>query len=188
MNKHLIIGLGNIGAEYANTRHNIGFKVLDALASASNTTFVPNRYADTAKIKVKGRTVILVKPSTYMNLSGKAVNYYMQTENISAANILVITDDLALPFGALRMRIKGSAGGHNGLKHIIYTLNSPQFARVKFGVGDEFAKGKQVDYVLGEWSSEEKDNLQERITVVLEMINSFIISGAASAMTAFNGK
>ena len=188
MNKHLIIGLGNIGAEYANTRHNIGFKVLDALASASNTIFVPNRYADTAKLRIKGRPVLLVKPSTYMNLSGKAVNYYMQSENIAPENILVITDDLALPFGVLRMRTKGSNGGHNGLKHIIQTLNSSKFTRIKFGVGDEFAKGKQVDYVLGEWSDEEQEKLTERTDKVIEMIQSFVISGASNTMTSFNGK
>ncbi len=188
MNKYLVIGLGNIGAEYANTRHNIGFKILDALASASNISFTPNRYADTAKLKIKGRTVLLVKPTTYMNLSGKAVNYYMQSENITSENILVLTDDLALPFGALRMRVKGSDGGHNGLKNIIQTLNSPKFTRIKFGVGDEFAKGKQVDYVLGEWSDEEQEKLTERTDKVIEMIQSFVISGAPNTMTIFNGK
>jgi peptidyl-tRNA hydrolase, PTH1 family len=188
MKKYLIIGLGNIGAEYANTRHNIGFKILDALASASNITFEPNRYADTAKLKIKGKPVILVKPSTYMNLSGKAVNYYIQSENIAPENILVITDDLALPFGSLRMRTKGSDGGHNGLKHIIEILNSSKFTRIRFGVGSEFSKGNQVDYVLGNWSSEEEAQLKERIDTSLEMINSFIGAGAAQTMTVYNGK
>jgi len=188
MKKYLIIGLGNIGAEYVNTRHNIGFKILDALASASNISFEPNRYAVTAKLKIKGRPVLLVKPSTYMNLSGKAVNYYMQSENIAPENILVITDDLALPFGALRMRTKGSAGGHNGLKHITETLNSPNFTRIKFGVGSEFSTGKQVDYVLGNWSSEEKSQLQERIETAAEMAKSFVSIGASQTMTLFNGK
>ena len=188
MKKHLIIGLGNIGAEYVNTRHNIGFKILDALASASNISFEPNRYADTAKLKIKGRSVLLVKPSTYMNLSGKAVNYYMQSENIAPENILVITDDLALPFGALRMRTKGAAGGHNGLKHITETLNSPNFTRIKFGVGSEFSSGKQVDYVLGNWSSEEKTQLHERIGTAAEMAKSFVSIGASQTMTLFNGK
>ncbi len=188
MKKYLIIGLGNIGDEYVNTRHNIGFKILDALASASNISFEPNRYADTAKLKIKGRPVLLVKPSTYMNLSGKAVNYYMQSEKIAPENILVITDDLALPFGALRMRTKGSAGGHNGLKHIIETLNSPKFTRIKFGVGSEFSAGKQVDYVLGKWSPEEKSQLQERLEIATEMAKSFVSIGAAQTMTHFNGK
>lgn len=188
MNKYLIIGLGNIGAEYTNTRHNIGFKILDALSSASNITFEPNRYADTTKLKIKGRPVILVKPSTYMNLSGKAVNYYMQSENIAAENILIITDDLALPFGSLRMRTKGSDGGHNGLKHIIEILNSSKFTRIRFGVGNAFSKGKQVDYVLGNWTSEEEVQLKERIDTSLEMIKSFIVAGASQTMSLYNGK
>ena len=188
MNKYLIIGLGNIGAEYTNTRHNIGFKILDAFASASNITFEPNRYADTTKLKIKGRPVILIKPSTYMNLSGKAVNYYMQSENIAAENILIITDDLALPFGSLRMRTKGSDGGHNGLKHIIEILNSSKFTRIRFGVGNAFSKGKQVDYVLGNWTSEEEVQLKERIDKSLEMIKSFIVAGTSQTMSLYNGK
>lgn len=188
MNKHLIIGLGNIGAEYANTRHNIGFKILDSLASASNIAFEPNRYADTAKLKIKGRPVTLVKPTTYMNLSGKAVNYYMQSEKIAAENIMIITDDIALPFGTLRMRTKGSDGGHNGLKHIIQTLNSPKFSRIRFGVGNEFSKGKQADYVLGQWSAEEIEKLSERISTSVEMIKSFVSIGPSQTMTNFNGK
>jgi PTH1 family peptidyl-tRNA hydrolase len=188
MKKYLIIGLGNIGAEYANTRHNIGFKILDALASASNISFEPNRYADTAKLKIKGRSVLLVKPTTYMNLSGKAVNYYMQSEKIAPENILVISDDLALPFGALRMRTKGSAGGHNGLKNIIETLDSTEFTRIKFGVGSEFSTGKQVDYVLGKWSPEEKAQLQERLETASEMAKSFVAIGAVQTMTLHNGK
>ena len=188
MKKFLIIGLGNIGAEYANTRHNIGFNVLEALASASNTCFEPNRYADTAQIKIKGRSVTLVKPSTYMNLSGKAVNYYMQQEKVAVENTLIITDDLALPYGTLRMRTKGSDGGHNGLKHIIQTLNSTQFPRIRFGVGSEFSKGKQVDYVLGQWSEEELLKLSERIETVIKMIHTFVSVGAPKTMTEFNGK
>ena len=188
MKKFLIIGLGNIGAEYANTRHNVGFKILDALASASNISFEPNRYADTAKLKIKGRPVTLVKPTTYMNLSGKAVNYYLQAEKIESENILIVTDDLALPFGTLRMRTKGSDGGHNGLKHIIQTLNSSQFTRIRFGVGNEFSKGNQVDYVLGEWSSEEEEQLKERIETSIEMVKSFVAIGAPQTMTQYNGK
>ena len=188
MKKFLIIGLGNIGAEYANTRHNVGFKILDALAGASNISFEPNRYADTAKLKIKGRPVTLVKPTTYMNLSGKAVNYYLQAEKIEPENILIVTDDLALPFGTLRMRTKGSDGGHNGLKHIIQTLNSSQFTRIRFGVGNEFSKGNQVDYVLGEWSSEEEEQLKERIDTSIEMVKSFVAIGAPQTMTQYNGK
>ena len=188
MKKFLIIGLGNIGAEYANTRHNVGFKILDALASASNISFEPNRYADTAKLKIKGRPVTLVKPTTYMNLSGKAVNYYLQAEKIDPENILIVTDDLALPFGTLRMRTKGSDGGHNGLKHIIQTLSSSQFTRIRFGVGNEFSKGNQVDYVLGKWSSEEEEQLKERIETSIEMVKSFVAIGASQTMTQYNGK
>lgn len=188
MKKFLIVGLGNTGAAYLNTRHNIGFKILDALSSASNSFFEPNRYADTAKLKIKGRGVLLIKPTTYMNLSGKAVNYYLQTENIDVENLLVISDDLALPFGSLRMRTKGSDGGHNGLKHIIETLNSSKFNRIRFGVGNAFSNGKQVDYVLGQWSSDEEPLLKERINAAQEMIKSFIAVGAPQTMTLFNGK
>ena len=155
MKKFLIVGLGNVGDSYRNTRHNIGFKILDALASASNISFEPNRYADTATMKIKGCTVILAKPTTLMNLSGKAVNYYLQSKKIELENILIITDDLSLPFGTLRMRTKGTDGGHNGLKHIIQTLTSTTFSRIRFGIGNEFTKGKQVDYVLGQWSDKE---------------------------------
>ena len=188
MKKFLIIGLGNVGVSYKNTRHNIGFKILDALASASNITFEPNRYADTAKLKIKGRTVVLVKPTTFMNLSGKAVNYYLQSEKIEPENLLIITDDLALPFGTLRMRTKGSDGGHNGLKHIIHTLNSVTFSRIRFGVGNEFSKGKQVDYVLGQWSEDEQYTLPERVDAAIEMTRSFVMVGASQTMTLFNGK
>ena len=188
MKKFLIIGLGNVGDSYRNTRHNIGFKILDALASASNISFEPNRYADTLKFKIKGRPVVLVKPTTFMNLSGKAVNYYLQSEKIEPENLLIITDDLALPFGTLRMRTKGSDGGHNGLKHIIQTLNSTTFSRIRFGVGNEFSKGKQVDYVLGQWSNEEGSALKERVDTAIEMIKSFVVVGAAQTMTLFNGK
>ena len=188
MKKFLIIGLGNVGDSYRNTRHNIGFKILDALASASNISFETNRYADTSKLKIKGRTVVLVKPTTFMNLSGKAVNYYLQYEKVEPENLLIITDDLALPFGTLRMRTKGSDGGHNGLKHIIQTLNSTAFSRIRFGVGNEFSKGKQVDYVLGQWSNEEESALIERVDTAIEMIKSFVMVGAAQTMTLFNGK
>ena len=188
MKKFLIIGLGNVGDSYRNTRHNIGFKILDALASASNISFEPNRYADTSKFKIKGRPVVLVKPTTFMNLSGKAVNYYLQSEKIESENLLIITDDIALPFGTLRLRTKGSDGGHNGLKHIIQTLDSSTFSRIRFGVGSEFSKGKQVDYVLGQWSDEEESEIQKRVDTAIEMVKSFVLAGAAQTMTLFNGK
>ena len=188
MRKFLIIGLGNVGDSYRNTRHNIGFKILDALASASNISFEPSRYADISKLKIKGRTLFLVKPTTFMNLSGKAVNYYLQSEKIEPNNLLILTDDIALPFGTLRMRTKGSDGGHNGLKHIIQTLNSTTFSRIRFGVGSEFSKGKQVDYVLGRWSDDEESALQERVDTSIEMVKSFVMVGAAQTMTLFNGK
>mgnify|MGYP001334437999 CR=1 FL=1 len=149
--KYLIIGLGNPGAEYENTRHNIGFKVLDALVSASNTSFTTDRYADVAEIKFKGRNLVLIKPNTFMNLSGKAVNYWLQNTKIDAANMLVITDDISLPFGVLRMRKKGSDGGHNGLKNIQAVLGNSNYPRLRFGVGDDFSRGKQVEYVLDDF-------------------------------------
>ena len=188
MQKFLIVGLGNIGAEYINTRHNIGFKILDALSCASNISFEQNRYAYTAKLKIKGRTVVLVKPTTYMNLSGKAVNYYLQTEKVNPNNLLIVTDDLALPFGTLRMRTKGSDGGHNGLKHIIQTLNKSSFSRIKFGIAGEFSIGKQTDYVLGGWSEQEELNIKERVDKAIEMVKSFVLNGPSETMTLFNGK
>jgi len=158
--KYLIAGLGNIGEEYANTRHNIGFMILDALAGASNLVFDPNRrYGSIAEFKFKGRNFILLKPSTYMNLSGNAIRYWLQKENIELANLLVIVDDLALPFGSIRIRAKGSDAGHNGLKHISEILGTDQYARVRFGIGNQFEKGRQVDYVLSEWTNEEKEAL-----------------------------
>ena len=163
--KYLIVGLGNIGAEYAGTRHNIGFKVLDALAEASNAVFTTARYGDVAELKHKGRTLILLKPSTYMNLSGKAVRYWMEAEKIAPENLLVVSDDIALPFGTLRMRPRGSAGGHNGLKNIAELLGTEDYARMRFGVGGDFPRGHQVDYVLGEWSDEERKALPERLKV-----------------------
>ena len=186
--KHLIVGLGNIGAEYENTRHNIGFKVLDAFAEASNFSFEPNRYAHTAITKFKGRTLVCIKPTTYMNLSGKAVRYYMETEKIPAERILVITDDIALPFGKLRLKGKGSDGGHNGLKNIIELIQTQNFPRLRFGIGNEFSKGKQVNYVLGEWTSEEREKLPERIDKCIEIIKSFATIGLARTMSAYNNK
>lgn len=186
MKKYLIIGLGNPGAEYENTRHNIGFKVLDALAGASNISFSGQRYAHKADVKIKGRTLILIKPTTYMNLSGKAVRYWLEAENIPQENLLVITDDLALPFGTLRMRTKGSDGGHNGLKDTIATLNTQQFARLRFGIGSDFSKGQQVDYVLGDWDQQEEKELPALITRATNMITSFVLAGPAITMSTYN--
>jgi PTH1 family peptidyl-tRNA hydrolase len=186
--KFLIAGLGNIGDEYANTRHNIGFLVLDALAGASNTFFKTDRLASVAEIKFKGRTFVLIKPSTYMNLSGKAINYWLQAEKIPAENMLVVTDDIALPFGKLRMKGKGSDGGHNGLKSIQETLGTVDYARLRFGIGSDYAKGRQVEYVLGEWSKEERDQLAERIKVAGDMIKSFGTIGLQLTMTNYNNK
>lgn len=186
--KYLIVGLGNPGAKYENTRHNIGFKVLDALAGASNTSFTADRHADVAKIKVKGRTLVLVKPTTFMNLSGKAVNYWMQAEKVPVEKTLVVTDDIALPYGKLRLKMKGSDGGHNGLKDIIAHLNTQKFPRLRFGVGNEFHKGKQIDYVLGEWGIDEKEILDQRIDLCIEFIHAFCTIGASRAMSLYNNK
>ena len=186
--KYLIVGLGNIGAEYENTRHNIGFKTLDALTRASNVVFSPNRLGDTAEVKHKGRKLILLKPSTYMNLSGKAVAYWMQAEKIPLERVLIVTDDLALPFGALRLKGKGSDGGHNGLKSINEVLGSQNYARLRFGVGNEFAKGNQVDYVLGEWNEEENDKLEERLDKCCQIIKAFTVNTLGRVMSDFNGK
>ncbi|MFZ4783848.1 MAG: aminoacyl-tRNA hydrolase [Flavobacteriales bacterium] len=186
--KFLIVGLGNIGSEYENTRHNIGFKIVEHLASNAGASFVTGRYAAMCEMRHKGKTFILIKPSTYMNLSGNAVRYWMQEEKISIENVLVITDDLALPFGKLRMRGKGSDGGHNGLKHIQQILNTDAYARLRFGVGAEFSKGQQVDYVLGEWNDEEKKTLQERIEVAAKGVLSFGLIGLARTMNDVNTK
>lgn len=188
MKKFLIVGLGNIGAEYVNTRHNIGFKVVDHLARKESLDFQTVKLGAMAEYKVKGRTVFLLKPNTYMNLSGKALKYWMDKENIPASNILVITDDLNLAFGTIRIKPKGSDGGHNGLKSIQQTLNSSDYPRFRFGISDEFKKGKQVDYVLGEWNEEEKIKLPERLDIAAEIIQSFVLSGLDNTMNSFNGK
>ena len=186
--KYLIVGLGNIGAEYAGTRHNIGFKVLDALAEASNAVFTTARYGDIAEVRHKGRTLVLLKPSTYMNLSGKAVRYWMEAEKIPLENLLVVSDDIALPFGTLRLRPKGSAGGHNGLKNIPELLGTEEYARMRFGVGGDFPKGHQVEYVLGEWSDEERTAMPDRLKVFVDAIRSFTTVGTQLTMTNFNKK
>lgn len=187
-NKFLIVGLGNIGAEYVNTRHNIGFKIVDFLAKKEALHFETVKLGALAQYKLKGRTILLLKPNTYMNLSGKAVKYWMDKENIPLENILIITDDLNLSFGAIRIRVKGSDGGHNGLKSIHAILNTTDYARFRFGISDEFKKGKQIDYVLGEWDEEEKTKLPERLELASEIIKSFGTAGLENTMTAFNGK
>ena len=186
--KYLIVGLGNIGAEYADTRHNAGFDVLDALAGASNISFAAARYGAVAELKYKGRTLVLLKPSTYMNLSGKAVRYWMDAEKIAPENLLVISDDIALPFGTLRMRTKGSSGGHNGLKNISELLGREDYARIRFGIGGNFARGQQIDYVLGTWTDEERKLLPERLKVFGDAVLSFAAIGAERTMNLFNRK
>lgn len=186
--KYLIVGLGNIGSDYENTRHNIGFNTLDAFAKASNVVFEPNRLADTATVKHKGRVLLLIKPTTYMNLSGKAVNYWMQAEKIPLERVLIITDDIALPFGSLRLKVKGSDGGHNGLKNIQEILGTQNYARLRFGVGSEFSKGSQVQYVLGKWDEEEAKALPERLEKCVQIIAAFTTNSLARVMSDFNGK
>lgn len=186
--KYLIVGLGNPGEKYAETRHNIGFKVVDFFAKEQNTSFKMDKNAEVAHTKFKGRTIVLIKPTTFMNLSGKAVNYWMQVEKIPLENIFVITDDLALPFGKLRLKGKGSDGGHNGLKDIQAVLKSQEYARLRFGVGNDFHKGQQSDYVLGEWSAEEKNVLEERIKIATEFIKGFTTIGLGLTMTNWNNK
>ena len=184
----LFVGLGNPGSQYANTRHNIGFKVVEAFAKQQDAHFTLQKQAEVCITKYKGKKVVLIKPTTYMNLSGKAVNYWMQAEKIPLENIVVITDDLALPFGSLRMKGQGSSGGHNGLKDIEATLKTQQYTRLRFGVAADFRPGQQVDYVLSEWSSEEKNLLEERILVATEFIKSFIGVGLNLTMTNWNKK
>lgn len=188
MKKFLIVGLGNIGEKYYDTRHNIGFKILDELASEEKITFEVDKLGAITSFKFKGRTFILLKPSTYMNLSGKAVNYWLTKEKIPLENLLVVCDDLNLPFGSIRVKAKGSDGGHNGLKDINAVLQTQQYARFRFGVGSEFSKGRQADYVLGEWSEEEYKLLPERLEIAKQLIKSFGTAGLNNTMNVFNGK
>ena len=188
MKKFLIVGLGNIGAEYVNTRHNIGFKVLDFLAKKESLSFETVKLGALAEYKFKGKTFLLLKPNTYMNLSGKAVKYWIDKENIPLENVLVITDDLNLSFGTIRIKPKGSDGGHNGLKSIHQILNTTEYTRFRFGISDEFKKGKQVDYVLGDWDESEKVKLPERLELASEIIKSFGIAGLENTMNTYNGK
>ena len=188
MKKFLIVGLGNVGEKYENTRHNIGFSILDHLAEKENVIFETKKLGDIARFRYKGRTFILLKPNTFMNLSGKAVNYWQKIENIPLENMLILTDDLNLPFGTIRIKAKGSAGGHNGLTNINEVLQTQNYARLRFGIGNEYGKGRQVDYVLGRWEGEEKEKLDERIDKSSKAITSFALAGLANTMNTFNGK
>ncbi len=187
--KYLIVGLGNIGDEYANTRHNIGFKVLDALAKASNLVFDNNtRYGATVTGRVKSAELFLLKPSTYMNASGDAVRYWMNKEKIPVENVLIVVDDLSLPLGSLRLKGNGGAGGHNGLKSIEAQIGTQNYARIRFGIGNDFPRGAQVEYVLGEWSDDETKILEARIPIAVEMVKSFCLAGIQNTMNQFNNK
>jgi len=184
--KYLIAGLGNIGDKYENTRHNVGFKILDALAEASNIVFEDRRYGFVGHLKHKGRTFVLLKPSTFVNLSGKAVNYWLKKEKIPLERLLVVVDDISLPLGSIRLRPKGGDAGHNGLANINQVLGTNDYARLRFGIGDGFPKGAQVNYVLGKWTPEEQQQLKELIEHAIEMIKSFATLGLELTMTRYN--
>lgn len=186
--KYLIAGLGNIGDEYQCTRHNIGFTIVDALAQAHKQSFSDKRYAFVCQYIIKGRKVIIIKPTTYMNLSGNAIRYWLNKENIPVENLLVVLDDISLPFGVLRIKAKGGDAGHNGLKSIGEILATHDFPRLRFGIGNNFTRGHQVDYVLGTWDDEEKKALPKRIATCVDMIDSFILSGIEKTMNHFNNK
>lgn len=188
MSKFLIVGLGNIGDEYCNTRHNIGFKMLDAFAEASNIAFEDKRYGFVGKGRVKNAELVLLKPSTFMNLSGNAVRYWMKEEKIPLENLLVLVDDLNLPFGTIRIRKQGSNGGHNGLGHIQQVLCSESYARVRFGIGNEYTRGTQINFVLGHWTEEEEKAMPERLAIIKEIIPSFCLQGIDRTMNLYNGK
>lgn len=186
--KYLIVGLGNIGDEYANTRHNIGFIIADALANELGARFSTDRLASRAEAKYRGKTIVIIKPTTYMNLSGKAYRYWLATENIDIQNSLVIVDDLDLESGIFRLKTKGSGGSHNGLNNIIETLGNNEFPRLRVGIGSDFAKGFQIDYVLGRFTKSEEKLFTERIPVAVEMIKSFVQAGPVNTMNTFNNK
>lgn len=188
MSKFLIAGLGNIGEEYAGTRHNAGFEIADALAMDAGVLFRKDRLADVAEFKYKGKQIVLIKPTTYMNLSGKAINYWLQAEKIKPENLLVLVDELAFPFGQIRIHPKGSDGGHNGLKDIQATLGTQNYARLRFGIASAFGKGKQVDYVLGKWDAEERKLLPERVKVAVDAVKMFVFAGLQQTMNAVNSK
>ncbi|WP_289645748.1 aminoacyl-tRNA hydrolase [uncultured Muribaculum sp.] len=186
--KYLIVGLGNIGDEYRGTRHNIGFRILDAFAEASNISFSTERYGDVAHMRLKNKQLTLLKPSTYMNLSGNAVRYWKEKENIDISHILVLVDDIALPFGAIRIKPNGSDAGHNGLKNIAQMLGTPAYPRLRFGIGNDFQRGQQVEYVLGAFTLDQRQKLPVRIDVAIEAIKAFCLSGLDFAMCNFNNK
>ena len=186
--KYLIVGLGNIGDEYRNTRHNIGFKILDAFAEASNISFSTERYGDIARVRVKNKQLILLKPSTYMNLSGNAVRYWKDKENIAVDHILVLVDDIAIPFGAIRLKGRGSDAGHNGLKNIAQMLGTDAYPRLRFGIGNDFPRGCQVDYVLGNFTLDERQKLRTRIDVAIDAMKTFCLAGLNNAMNTYNNK
>jgi len=188
MKKFLIVGLGNIGPKYYHTRHNIGFKILDHLAEKEAVSFSTQKLGDVTSFRFKGRTFILLKPSTFMNLSGKAVLYWLTKEKIPLENLLIVTDDLNLEFGAFRVKTKGSDGGHNGLKDVQAHLNTTNYNRFRFGISGEFSKGNQIDYVLGEWTEEEEKLMAERLEKSRELIKSFGTAGINNTMNTFNGK
>ena len=188
MKKYLIVGLGNIGADYDNTRHNIGFKILDYLANDFEVSFSSDKLGDTATFRFKGRTFVLLKPSTYMNLSGKSVKYWMTKEKVSIDNVLIVADDLNIDFGAIRLKAKGSDGGHNGLKDIQEKLNTVTYPRFRFGVGANYSKGRQVDFVLSKWNKEEESVLIEKLPLAVKSILSFGTAGLKHTMNDFNGK
>lgn len=188
MKKFLIVGLGNIGSDYDETRHNIGFKVLDFLAEQETFTFESAKLGSVGTFKHKGKSVLCLKPSTYMNLSGKAVKYWMDQENIPMDNLLIITDDINLPFGTIRLKTKGSDGGHNGLKDVQNMLQTTHYNRFRFGVGADFGKGRQVDYVLGKWNAEETKAMTDRLIVAADLVRSFVFAGVKNTMNQFNGK
>ena len=186
--RYLIVGLGNIGSEYADTRHNIGFRILDALAKASNVVFADKRYGFVAEMKLKNKQLVLLKPSTYMNLSGNAVRYWLQKEKIPMENLLVVVDDLALPFGTLRLKPKGGDAGHNGLNHIETTLGTQQYSRLRFGIGNDFTQGGQIGHVLGAFTEDEAKRLPERIVLAMDSIKMFCLAGVNEAMNQYNNK
>ncbi|WP_417885321.1 aminoacyl-tRNA hydrolase [Zunongwangia sp.] len=188
MKKFLIVGLGNPGLDYKETRHNIGFKILDSLAEKEDISFTTEKLGEIAQFRFKGRSFILLKPNTFMNLSGKAVNYWLQKEKIGLENLLVVTDDLNLEFGTIRLKGKGSDGGHNGLKDIQAQLGTTKYSRFRFGISANYSKGKQIDYVLGEWGEDERSELPERLEKSSELIKSFATAGLANTMNTFNGK
>ena len=188
MKKFLIAGLGNIGPKYENTRHNIGFTILDYFAKKEELTWETLKLGDVTTYKKKGRTFVFLKPSTFMNLSGKSVRYWLEKEKIPLQNLLIVTDDFNLPFGTLRLKTKGSDGGHNGLKSVQDHLQTTGYNRFRFGISDDFSRGRQVDYVLGEWSEEELDKLPERMEKCCEAIESFGLAGMSITMNTYNGK